>query len=104
MIAVIAGWFYDRGRTPALHGVRPAAHGAVGLSHRRARGSPPRWRLSPSCNLTVFGAGVYFLLRLMHDPPHPGETPPEEGAPHRSAGITPVAAVHPDRALHPRGP
>ena len=47
---------------------------------------------------TVFAAGALYILRLMAQPPHPGEPGPE--APIRSAGITPALAVElrdPDR-------
>ncbi len=37
----------------------------------------------------VFGAGVTFLLRMMAQPPHRGETDPPLGIPTRTAGITP---------------
>ena len=39
----------------------------------------------------VFAAGVVYLLRLMAQPPHPGETGPSSAVPARAAGITPAA-------------
>ena len=40
----------------------------------------------------AFGAGTYYLLRMMAKPPQPGEPEPLK-APQRAAGITPAAAV-----------
>jgi cytochrome d ubiquinol oxidase subunit I len=51
----------------------------------------------------VFAAGAFYLLRLMNRPPHPGEEGPREGEPVRAAGVTPAAAVRPDRALAGEG-
>jgi cytochrome d ubiquinol oxidase subunit I len=42
--------------------------------------------------LTVFGAGILFLLRLMARTPVPGESGPSPNIPVRSAGITPGPA------------
>ena len=39
--------------------------------------------------LTVFGAGILFLLRLMARTPVPGESGPPPNMPVRSAGLTP---------------
>jgi cytochrome bd ubiquinol oxidase subunit I len=38
----------------------------------------------------VFAAGVIYLLRLMAQPPHPGEAGPPSDIPARAAGITPA--------------
>jgi len=38
----------------------------------------------------VFAAGVVYILRLMADPPHPGEAGPAHEVPARAAGITPA--------------
>ena len=42
----------------------------------------------------VFGTGVWYLLKLMSKPPHPGESGVEADLEHpiRTAGITPAAA------------
>ena len=39
--------------------------------------------------LVVYAAGIGFLLRLMAQPPHPGEEGPPAGTPIRTAGLTP---------------
>jgi cytochrome d ubiquinol oxidase subunit I len=49
----------------------------------------------------VFSVGVWYILRLMARPPMPNEPGVAEGAPIRTAGITPAPAVHPARTLNP---
>ena len=52
----------------------------------------------------LFGAGTFYILRLMKSPPHPGEEEPSRDEPTRTAGITPAAmGLHPDAhvAGHP---
>ena len=46
---------------------------------------------------TVFAAGAFYILRLMHAAPHAAEPGPEEGAPVRAAGITPAPAIRSGR-------
>ena len=41
----------------------------------------------------VFGAGTFYLLRLMRKPPGPSEPDIEKGVPTRAAGITPAPAL-----------
>jgi cytochrome d ubiquinol oxidase subunit I len=41
----------------------------------------------------VFATGVTYILRLMAQPPHPGEHGPSHDAPARAAGITPAAGA-----------
>jgi cytochrome d ubiquinol oxidase subunit I len=41
----------------------------------------------------VFGAGTFYLLRLMSRPPQLDEPDGERGVPHRAAGITPAPAL-----------
>ena len=40
----------------------------------------------------VFGAGIYYLLKLMAQPPHRGETEPPN-VPHHAAGIVPASTL-----------
>ena len=47
----------------------------------------------------VFGAGTYYILRLMAK--RPGEGIDTDIGPTRTAGITPAPAVDPDRAIRP---
>ena len=50
---------------------------------------------------TVFGAGVFYILRLMAEAPHTGEPglPPDE--PIRAAGIMPAPAMEQAGGLQP---
>jgi cytochrome d ubiquinol oxidase subunit I len=41
----------------------------------------------------VFTAGMFYILRLMGQPPHAHESGLETGAPTRSAGIAPGPAM-----------
>jgi cytochrome d ubiquinol oxidase subunit I len=50
----------------------------------------------------VFGAGVFYILRLMSQPPHRGEEGPERDQPVRAAGLTPSPAV-PESLTSPGG-
>jgi cytochrome bd ubiquinol oxidase subunit I len=47
----------------------------------------------------VFGAGIWYILKLMNKPPQPGEPEPLE-EPIRTAGITPSAALPRVRGRH----
>jgi cytochrome d ubiquinol oxidase subunit I len=48
----------------------------------------------------LFGAGVFYILRLMNKNPHPGEEEPPHGEPTRTAGLTPAAmAIDPAHRL-----
>ena len=49
--------------------------------------------------LIVYAAGIAFLLRLMAQPPHPGEEGPREGEPTHAAGLTPGPAAGAPRPL-----
>jgi cytochrome d ubiquinol oxidase subunit I len=51
--------------------------------------------------LTVFGAGIFYLLRMMGQPPRLNEPEPQQGVPTRSAGITPAPALSPHPAQNP---
>jgi cytochrome d ubiquinol oxidase subunit I len=90
-VAVIAGWVTTEvGRQPYViyHLLRTedavAPIGAAGVA-----GSLLAFVL---VYFAVFGIGIWYLLRLMSQAPHAGESEPLE-APIRTAGITPSAAV-----------
>ncbi len=102
ILAVIAGWFTTEvGRQPyTVYGLLRTAQSASPIAAPAIAAS---LALFAVVYFVVFGAGVFFLLRLMHHAPQPGEAPPAEGTPLRGAGIVPIAAVHPGRALHPPG-
>jgi cytochrome d ubiquinol oxidase subunit I len=90
-VAVIAGWITTEvGRQPwVIQGlmrtrdaVSPIAAPAVGAS----------LLAFVIVYFAVFGAGIWYILKLMSEAPHPGEEEPLE-APIRTAGITPSAGV-----------
>ncbi|SMX61616.1 Cytochrome bd ubiquinol oxidase, subunit I (cydA, QxtA) [Bradyrhizobium sp. ORS 285] len=91
-IAVIAGWVTtETGRQPfTVYGllrtsdsVSPLAAPAVGTS----------LLAFIIVYFIIFAAGVMYILRLMAEPPHPGEPGPSSEQPVRTAGITPAAGV-----------
>jgi cytochrome d ubiquinol oxidase subunit I len=93
-VAVVAGWVTTEvGRQPYL---------VYGLL-RTADGVSPIDALAVGTSLAafavvyfiVFGAGIYYLLRLMRAPPRSDEPGPESGIPQRAAGITPAPAIRP---------
>ena len=88
-VAVLAGWITtEMGRQPytvygllkTVDSVSPLAAPAVGVS----------LAAFVVVYFLVFGAGIYFLLRLMSKPPETGEPGLPEDEPIRSTGITPT--------------
>ena len=65
-IALLTGWYIDRDRTPAVGRVRPAAHRRCGQSQRRRR---QRARVAdrrmPCVYAIIFGAGIWYILKLL---------------------------------------
>lgn len=91
-VAVLAGWITTEvGRQPYT------VYGLLRTSDSVSPIDAPAVAISLAAFVVVyfilFGAGTYYLLRLMGKTPHPGETGPETGMPIRSAGITPAASV-----------
>jgi cytochrome d ubiquinol oxidase subunit I len=41
----------------------------------------------------VFGAGIWYLIRLFSETPHPHQEGPPQGQPVRTAGITPAPSM-----------
>jgi cytochrome d ubiquinol oxidase subunit I len=92
-VAIIAGWVTTEvGRQPFL------VYGFLRTSQSMSPLGAPAVATSLLAFVliyfAVFGVGIWYILRLMHAPPHPGEEPPAEvvEAPIRSAGITPGPA------------
>jgi cytochrome d ubiquinol oxidase subunit I len=91
-VAVIAGWVTTEvGRQPfTVHGLLRTADSVSPLQ-------APAVAISLLAFIVVyfivFGAGVYYILRLMSHSPHRGEQGPERGQPVRAAGITPAPQV-----------
>ena len=99
--AVIAGWVTTEvGRQPyTVHGLLRTAD-SVSPLHVPAVATSLLAFIAVYC--IVFGAGIFYILRLMSHSPHPGEEGPERGQPVRAAGLTPSPAV-PDSLASPGG-
>jgi cytochrome d ubiquinol oxidase subunit I len=100
-VAVIAGWVTTEvGRQPftvygllrTAQSVSPLQAPAVGISLLAF--------ITVYC--LVFGAGIFYILKLMSHPPHRGEDGPQRDQPVRAAGLTPSPAV-PDAIAAPGG-
>jgi cytochrome d ubiquinol oxidase subunit I len=91
-IAVLAGWITTEvGRQPfTVYGLLRTADSASPLAEPAVGSSLIAFAI---VYFTVFTAGVVYILRLMADPPHPGEQGPQHEAPARAAGITPAAGA-----------
>ena len=81
---------HDRGRPPALHGLRPADDRRLRVVRSTPRRSAPRSRRSSSSTSLVFGAGAFYMLRLMRTPPQPIRRRPAAGEPMRAGGLMPA--------------
>ena len=92
-VAVIAGWVTTEvGRQPFT------VYGWLRTAESHSPLAAPAVAISLIAFIlvyfSVFGAGIYYLLRLMAKPPHPNEPEPAN-IPQRAAGITPAAAIEP---------
>lgn len=92
-VAVLAGWITTEvGRQPyTIYGLLRTADSASPLDAPAVAASLAAFAV---VYFAVFAAGVFYLLRLMSHPPHPGETGAEELGPIRTAGVTPGPAAH----------
>lgn len=90
-IAVLAGWVTTEvGRQPwTVHGLLRTSESVAPLDAPAVASSLVAFVL---VYFTVFGAGIWYLLRLMHKPPQAGELG-LDGAPIRSSGVTPAPAI-----------
>ncbi|MBO0749420.1 MAG: cytochrome ubiquinol oxidase subunit I, partial [Porphyrobacter sp.] len=93
LVAIIAGWVTTEvGRQPYL------VYGLLRTSQSMSPLGAPAVATSLLAFVViyfaVFGVGIWYILRLMHMPPHPHEEAPAEviEAPLRTAGITPGPA------------
>jgi cytochrome d ubiquinol oxidase subunit I len=95
-IAVISGWVTTEvGRQPfTIYGLMRTADSASPLASPAVGSSLIAFIIVYAI---VFAAGIFYLLRLMRVPPHPGEEGPRQGDVTRSAGITPAPSVEPTR-------
>jgi cytochrome bd ubiquinol oxidase subunit I len=93
-VALLSGWFVtEAGRQPfTVYGLLRTAQSVSPLAAPAVASSVAAFVL---VYLAVFGAGIFYLLRMMATPPQALEAEPEIGIPTRSAGITPQAAMTP---------
>ena len=91
-IAVLAGWITtETGRQPfTVFGVLRTVDSASPLAAPAVGSSLLAFVI---VYFAVFTTGEVYILRLMAEPPHPGERGPDSDVPARAAGITPAAAV-----------
>ncbi|WP_315763448.1 MULTISPECIES: cytochrome ubiquinol oxidase subunit I [unclassified Bradyrhizobium] len=91
-IAVIAGWMTtETGRQPfTVYGLLRTVDAASPLAAPAVGSSLLAFVI---VYFIVYAAGILYLLRLMAEPPHPGEQGPSSETPIRTAGITPAPSV-----------
>jgi len=91
-VAVIAGWVTTEvGRQPyTVYGLLRTADSASRLDAPAVAVSLLAFII---VYFIVFGAGVFYILKLMSHPPHRGEQGPDRGEPMRAAGLTPSPEV-----------
>jgi cytochrome d ubiquinol oxidase subunit I len=94
--AVLAGWITTEvGRQPyVIYGLLRTADAASPLDAPAVAASLLAFVL---VYFTVFGIGVWYILKLMGKPPHAGELGVKRGdtGPIRTAGITPGPTQNP---------
>jgi cytochrome d ubiquinol oxidase subunit I len=100
-VAVIAGWVTTEvGRQPyTVHGLLRTVDSASPLDAPAVATSLLAFIV---VYFVVFGAGVFYILRLMSHPPQRGEEGPERDQPVRAAGLTPSPVV-PESLTSPGG-
>jgi cytochrome d ubiquinol oxidase subunit I len=91
-LAVLAGWITtETGRQPfTVYGLLRTVESASPLAAPAVGSSLLAFII---VYFAVFTAGVIYLLRLMAQPPHPGEQGLDSHVPARAAGITPAAGT-----------
>lgn len=91
-VAVLAGWITTEvGRQPyTVYGLLRTAESASPIDAPAVGGSLAAFII---VYFVVFGAGLFYILRLMAHTPTIGEPEIETGLPQRAAGITPAPAL-----------
>jgi len=91
-VAVLAGWITtEAGRQPyTVYGLLRTAESAAPVAAEAVAGSLIAFIV---VYFAVFGAGVFYILRLMTKPPVPDEPDSPSDAHLRSAGIVPAPAL-----------
>jgi cytochrome d ubiquinol oxidase subunit I len=94
-VAVLAGWVTtEAGRQPyTVYGLLTTAQSASPIAAPGVGASLIAFAIVYFC---VFGAGAFYVLRLMMKAPEAVEPDLAVGAPIRAAGVTPAAAIDPD--------
>ena len=92
-VAVVAGWVTtETGRQPfTVYGLLRTADSVSPLAAPAVGSTLIAFVI---VYFTVYAAGITNLLRLMAEPPHPGEAGPPTDVPARAAGITPAVEGH----------
>jgi cytochrome d ubiquinol oxidase subunit I len=92
LIAVTAGWTVtEAGRQPfTVYGLLRTADSVSPIAQPAVAASLAAFIV---VYFVVFGAGIWYLLRLFGQPPHAHEEGPPQGQPVRTAGITPAPSV-----------
>ena len=100
MLAVSAGWIVtEAGRQPyTVYGLLRTADSVSPIAVPAVATSLAMFIV---VYFVVFGAGIWLMLRLMGVPPHPAQEGPAEGAPTRTAGITPAPGLQEGRVTQP---
>ena len=103
-IAVLAGWITTEvGRQPFT------VYGLLRTATRCRRSAPLAWASSLAAFVVVyflvFGAGVFYILKLMSKPPKHSDPGVKRGKPIRAAGIAlaPAFETRPVGRAHPGG-
>jgi cytochrome d ubiquinol oxidase subunit I len=91
-VAVLAGWITTEvGRQPyTVYGLLRTAQSVSPIDAQAVGASLVAFIV---VYFLVFGAGTYYILRLMAKPPEPHEPDIEKGHPTRAAGITPAPGL-----------
>ncbi len=92
IVAVIAGWITTEvGRQPyTVYGLLTTAQSVSAIDKAAVGASLIAFIV---VYFAVFGAGVFYILRLMNQPPHVGEEDLPPGQPLRASGIMPAPAM-----------
>ncbi|MGG5822503.1 cytochrome ubiquinol oxidase subunit I [Falsiroseomonas sp. HW251] len=100
LLAVSAGWIVtEAGRQPfTVYGLLRTADSVSPIAAPAVATSLAMFVV---VYFVVFSAGIWLLFRLFAVAPHPAQEGPSEGAPIRSAGITPGPSL-PDHRVQPR--
>jgi cytochrome d ubiquinol oxidase subunit I len=92
IVAVLAGWFTTEvGRQPyTVYGLLRTADSVSPIDAAAVRGSLIAFVI---VYFAVFGAGIFYTLRLMNKPPQSGESELSADEPIRASGIMPAPVL-----------